>query len=57
MDSGSEFLKEGAILEFLLNKDLNVVWVTVHLLSNPVKPFKLRLKGVSPIIFMPLSVY
>lgn len=29
MDSGSEFLKAGAITEFLLNKDLNVGQVTM----------------------------
>lgn len=36
MDNGSEFLKAGAITEFLLNKDLNVGQVTMYLLSNSV---------------------
>lgn len=47
MDNGSEFLKEGAIVEFFLSKDLNVGQVSVHLLSHSVKHLNCHLKGFS----------
>lgn len=34
MENGPEFLKAGAIIEFLLNVDLNVGQVTIYLLGN-----------------------